>query len=333
MKMQINKIMSDGRSGRFLVSVCRRIRIWQIILMVLFFMTSCASSVAVYIDVLQPSKISQKYPVDSMLVINNCQNWKPYKVDDTLYVPVQIDTLFRTVTQKLVDSECTNYLIRLDSGLTSVDSCLVKTLPDSLIVRASNDNDIRTVLSIDNAYAKIPLVTTDENCWADACISLTYNRVGDHLKKEKNELVGRLYYKGNKIKEEDLQADLVRRLSDDVVRSLMPYWKTTGRIIYTSLSSDLRYGYLAYVNNKNELAEQLWRSAAKESTFRKLRVAAYIDLAFLMESKDRLDEALRCLDCAEMEMGQKKYDKMQQLISKYRKVLNYRISISKYLKR
>lgn len=332
MKTQKKKIISDLVSESFLISVCRQIRIWQIILTVLLFMTSCAAPVSVYIDVLQPSRMSRRYPVDSMLVINNCQKWKPFEIDDTLYVPVQMDTLFRTVTQKLVDSECTDYLVRVDSGLNTIDSCFVNKIPDSVIVRSSDDYNIRTILSIDNAYAKIPLVTTDENCWADACICMTFSRVGDRLKKENSVIVGRLYYKGNKIKEEDLQDDLVRRLSDDVVRGLMPYWKTSGRRIYTSLSSDLRYGYLAYINGKSEMAEQLWRTAAKESSFRKLRVAAYINLAFLMESEDRLGDALQCLDNAERSMGKKKYDQMQQLISKYREVLNYRINMSKYLK-
>lgn len=332
MKMQMNGSKSNSVSESAREYVRHIFKNWPVILSILFFVTSCAAPVAVYVDVLEPSPMERKFPADSLLVVNNLQRWKPFEVDDTLYIPVQTDTLFKQITQKLVDNDCSRYLVRIDSGLVESDSCFIKSLPDSLLESSSVDYNIRTILSIDNAYAKVPLVTMSDDCWADAYICLTYNRIGIRSALEKSTIVGRLYYKGNKIKEEELQADLVRRLSDDIVRELMPFWQTVGRTIYTSLASDLRYGYLAYVSGNKEVAEQLWKQAAEESTFRKLRVAAYINLAFLKESEDSFTASLVYLDCAERVMNGKDYASMKQLIDKYRKILKHRIEMSQYLK-
>lgn len=332
MKMQMNGSISNSVSESAREYVRHIFKDCPVILFILFFMTSCAAPVAVYVDVLEPSLMSRKFPADSLLVVNNLQRWKPFEVDDTLYIPVQTDTLFKQITQKLVDNDCSKYLVRIDSGLVESDSCFIKSLPDSLLEASSVDYNIRTILSIDNAYAKVPLVTISDDCWADGYICLTYNRIGIRPTQEKSTIVGRLYYKGNKIKEEELQADLVRRLSDDIVRELMPFWQTVGRTIYTSLASDLRYGYLAYISGNREQAEQLWKQAAEESTFRKLRVAAYVNLAFLKESEDSFTKSLVYLDCAEREMNGKDYASMKQLIDKYRKILKHRIEMSQYLK-
>lgn len=331
MKMQKNRSISDlfSESSRGYI---RHIKGWPVVLIILFFMTSCAAPVSVYLDTLEPSQIGRKYPADSLLVVNNLQKWKPFEVDDTLYIPVQADTLFKLVTQKLVDNDCSRYLVRIDSGLVESDSCFIKSLPDSLLEYSSVDYNIRTILSIDNAYAKVPLVTMSDECWADAYICLTYSRIGTQSTQEKSTIVDRLYYKGNKIKEEELQADLLRRLSDDIVREMMPFWRTVGRTIYTSLASDLRYGYLAYIGGNKDMAERLWKQASEESTFRKLRVAAYINLAFLKESEDSFTEALVYLDCAERVMNGKDYVSMKQLIGKYRKILKHRMEMSQYLK-
>lgn len=62
------------------------------------------------------------------------------------------------------------------------------SLPDSLLEASSVDYNIRTILSIDNAYAKVPLVTISDDCWADGYICLTYNRIGIRPTQEKQRL-------------------------------------------------------------------------------------------------------------------------------------------------
>lgn len=301
---------------------------WHGVLLVLLSFTSCVSPVGISVNVLKPSAIKQQYKLDSVAIVDNCGKWDSFTFNDTLVLSATSDKLVSALAQKLADSDEFKYIIRVDSCMAIPDSLHVHLLSDSVCRQICTDLGVSSIVSVDLAYAKIPLVSSTGrgDVLSKICFSVYKPGVTDSVKTF--DAASTFFYPGTTIKEEMLEEDLVDVLSDAVKNKLSSYWTTVGRILYTSLASDLRYGYLAYTSGKYEEARSLWAETAANSSIRKYRVAAFVNLAFLDEMEDRYNNALINLDKAEEAMGTKHYSDISAFIESYRKVLRERQLIS-----
>lgn len=331
---RISKISRDNKCGKdkksYLCSVLQQH--WIGILLVLFLFTSCVSPVGVSVNILRPSAIGQKFNLDSVAIVNNCGKWDSFTYRDTLVYPAAADKLVEVLAQKLANSDEFKYVIRVDSCLAVPDSMHVHVLTDSVSRQICADWGVSSIISVDLAYAKIPLVsnTGRGDVFSNVVFSVYEPGSSDSIQSYTG--VSNFFYPGTTIKEDMLEDDLADVLSDEVKNRLSSYWSSVGRILYTSLASDLRYGYLAYTSGKYDEARKLWSETANSSSIRKYRVAAFINLAFLDEMEDHYSDALINLDKAEEAMDPKHYTDMSNFIASYRKILRDRQRISETMK-
>lgn len=325
-----NKISMSSKCVRHIKSYGGLVvkQYWCGILFVLFLITSCVSPVGISVNVLKPSAIKQQFKLDSVAIVDNCGKWDSFTYNDTLVLSATSDKLVEALAQKLANSEDFKYVIRVDSCMAVPDSLHVHLLTDSVCRQICADLGVSSLVSVDLAYAKIPLVSTTGHgdVLSKVYFSVCKPGMTDSLKTF--DAASAFYYPGTTIKEEMLEEDLVDVLSDAVKNKLSSYWTTVGRILYTSLASDLRYGYLAYTAGKYDEARRLWTETSTGSSMRKYRVAAFVNLAFLDEMEDHYNDALINLDKAKEAMGTKSYADISAFIESYRKILRERQLIS-----
>lgn len=311
-------ILANGRT-----MICfRRMSKLLKVLSVLFFCSSCVAPVSVYINVLEPSLLQQKYQIDSVAVVDNGTDWSAFIYKDTLVMPAFTEQIVRTLSQKMADSGEFPYVMKVDSPLIKSDSMQIVGLSDSLVERLCSDLCVRSLLTVDLAYAKIPLTTTTGTALVYPSASYALYQSGHKGGPVEQFFVDdRYYYPETSIKEEVLAEDVVETVADKMAGRLTSGWESVARVIFTSLSSDLRYGYLAYTAGEYDEALSLWTETAENAWSRKMRVAAYLNLALVYEMSDAFSEALQCVENAGAEMSGKGYGNMREYMERYRQIL------------
>lgn len=308
-------------NGKTMICFHRLSRLLKV-LPVLFFCSSCVAPVSVYIDVLKPSLLQQKYQIDSIAVVDNGAGWSAFILNDTLVMPIPAGQIVQTLSQKMADSGEFPYVMKVDSARIKSDSMQIASLPDSLVERICSDLGVRSLLTVDLACVRIPLITTTGSSAVSPSASYALYQSGHKGGPVEQFFVNDLYYyPGTSIKEEVLAEDAVECVSDMMVGRLTSGWTSVTRAIFTSLSSDLRYGYLAYSAGKYDEALSLWTETAENAWWPKIRAAAYLNSALVYEMSDAFSEALQCMEKAGYALGNKDYGNMREYMESYRQIL------------
>lgn len=299
----------------------------------LLFFSSCAAPFSVTIDTLEPSWLARKYHPGRLAVVDNARWFESFEHKDTLVLACPTGPLAASVAQRLSDSEAFDKVMLMDTSLCTRDSLARWEMTDSVVSAMAKDLGVDMLLTVNLAYAKIGRYTvTPERNEIKAEVIWSLYAPGHSGALESFRNISSLWYAGTSIQQKELEEELINTFSEAVTRKTTPYWTESYRVLYTSLASDLRYGYLAYSHGEYEEARRIWTETAQRSSYRKLRAAAYVNLAFLHEIEDDFSGALTCLEQAEQAMGEKSYSTMRGIIGEYRKLLEQRKEHRKHFK-
>lgn len=296
-------------------------------LLFLFVLTfsACQSVEQISIDYMLPAEISFPSELKKIAIINNTSSTPENKLispglslkdrEDGIVRAVAYSNGKATITtealaQAIANENYFDEIVICDSALRAHDILpRENTLTKEEVVQLTEDLDVDCLITLENLQLKATKIfryIPEWQCFQGTLDVKTYPTIRVYLPNRKGPMVtvtsndsvfweiygnSETYVRTHIIQDSKAMDEASEFAGSILVKSLVPYWKTAQRYVFTNGSVDMRDAAIFVREKSWDKAFKLWEQAYQSTKSDKKKMYTALNIALYYEMKDSIEEA------------------------------------------